>query len=408
LEPLAVSLAQHYMAAGDAARAVPYLCRAGDDASRRVALEEAIQFYESALELWQENDVTARAEVLHKLGVTHLALGNSIKAIDRLSEADQLYAQVGNRTGMGAVQRLIGRSYYEQGERARAMDHYHKALSLLEHEPENPELARAISALAQMHMSQDEYDEAIAWGERAISLARAPDTEDIILHALTSVGTSWVAKGEAERGLAMLAKSLERAEALGLPHDAGRAYAGWTDSLVSLERYEEARALYESMLAYAQKVHASMFEGVAMVQLGYLDWWAGQWRQAWARRQAIMDWMATFPGASFAKVWASNFLGLIYNDLGQPEKAGAILSGVYSGCPQRSRTSNHCSPPCAIGPLCSIRVTNGRIDARNHISDRIYRLPTVRNPAGSASGMFLVGANPQGRSCWAASVGKGP
>jgi predicted ATPase len=326
LEPLTVSLAQHYLAAGDAARTVPYLCRAGDDAIRRVALEEAIQFYESALDLWQENDVTARAEVLHKLGVSHLALGNSIKAIERLSEADQLYAQIGNRTGTGAVHRLIGRSYYEQGERTKAMDHYHKALTLLEHEPENPEQARVISALAQMHMSQDEYDEAIAWGERALLLAQSPDTEDIILHAMTTVGVSWVAKGEAERGLAMLAKSLERAEALGLPHDAGRAYAGWTDSLVSLERYEEARALYERMLSYAQKVHAGMFEGVAMVQLGNLDWWAGHWRQAWARRQAIMDWMATFSGASFAKVWASNFLGMIYNDLGQPEMAGAILA----------------------------------------------------------------------------------
>jgi tetratricopeptide (TPR) repeat protein len=101
------------------------------------------------------------------------------------------------------------------------------------------------------------------------------DTEDVILHALTTVGASLVAKGEAERGLAMLAESLERAEAMGLPHDAGRAYAGWGDSLLSLERYEEARVLYERMLAYAQKVQAGMYEGVALVQLEYLDWWAG-------------------------------------------------------------------------------------------------------------------------------------
>jgi predicted ATPase len=326
LEPLAVSLAHHFVAAGATARAVPYLCLSGDVARRRVALEEAVQFYESALEYWPENETVARAEVLHKLGETFLALGNSSAAIERLVEADLLYAQDDNRTGMGAMQRLIGRSYYEQGERIKALHHYHRALSLLEQEPENPELARVISAISQMHMSVNQYDEAINWGERALSLARAADIEDVILHVLTTVGTSLANKGEAKRGLAMLAESQERAVALGLPHDAGRAYTGWGDALVTLERYDEARTIYEHMLAYARKVQTGMFAGVALVQLGYLDWWAGRWRQAWARRQEIMDWMATFPGASFAKVWASNFLGLMYNDLGMPEQAGVILA----------------------------------------------------------------------------------
>jgi tetratricopeptide (TPR) repeat protein len=197
---------------------------------------------------------------------------------------------------------------------------------MLEHEPKNAELVRAFSAIAQMHMSANQYDEAIAWGDRALSLARAADIDDVVVHALTTVGTSLANKGEVERGLAMLAESRERAEALGLPHDAGRAYAGWGDALVTMERYEEARAIYERMLAYARKVQTGMFAGVALVQLEYLDWWAGRWRQAWARRQEILDWMATVPGASFAKVWASNLLGLMYNDVGQPENAHAVLA----------------------------------------------------------------------------------
>lgn len=326
LNGLAVTLAHHYLAAGDTAKAVPHLCRAGDDARRRVALEEAVRFYESALDCWQEDSSIAQVEILHNLGDSLLVLGDSIKAIEYFSEAEKLYALVGNRTGMGAMQRLIGRSYFEQGERAKALNHYHRVLSLLEHDPENAELARAISAISQMHMSANQYDEAIVWGEQALSLARAADMEDVILHALTTVGTSLANKGEAERGLSMLAESQERAVALSLPHDAGRAYAGWGDALMTLERYEEARAIYNRMLTYAQKVHTGMFEGVALVQLGYLDWWAGRWRQAWARRQEILDWMAIFPGASFAKVWASNFLGLMYNDVGQPEEARDVLA----------------------------------------------------------------------------------
>lgn len=326
LSPLVVSIAYHFLAAGEGTRAVPYLIQAGDDARRRVALDEAVHFYESALDYWQEYEPGTKAHVLQKVGEMYLALGNSSEAIERFSDADKLFSQVGNTTGMGAMQRLIGRSYFEQGDRVKAMDHYQRVLSLLEHDPENPELVRAISAISQMHMTANQYDEAIDWGERALSLARATDIEDVILHSLVTVGTSLANEGEAEKGLAMLAESLERAVLLGLPHDAGRAYTGWGDALVTLERYEEARAIYNRMLAYAQKVHTGMFEGVALVQLGYLDWWAGRWRQAWARRQEIMDWMATFSGASFVKVWASNFLALIYNDLGMPEKADTILA----------------------------------------------------------------------------------
>lgn len=340
LDSLAVTLAYHYLAAGETARAVPHLERAGDEARRRVALEEAIQFYRSALTHWTGGEPDAQAALLHKLGMALLALGNAVEAIDALSKAHRLYVQAGNRIGMGAMQRLIARSYFEQGDRAEALDHYHQALSLLEGAPpsggpESAELARVFGGLAQMHMTANEYDDAVNWGERALSLARAADREDVIVHALTTVGVSLANKGEAERGLSMVARSQQRAEALGLPHDAGRAYAGWTDALVTLERYEEARAVLQRMLAYARKVKARMFEGVALVQLGYLDWWAGRWRQAWERRQEIREWMNTFPGSSFAKVWASNFLGLIYNDVGQPDRARELLSG-YTAVARRA------------------------------------------------------------------------
>lgn len=326
-DDLAVSLAHHYLAAGDPARAVPYLCRAGDDARRRVALEEAAQFYQSALAHWQEEDAAARAGVLHKLGETLLALGRSQEALGRFSEVEEMYAQAGNRTGRGSALRLIGRSYWEQGERAKALDHYHQALAMLEQAPEEAELARAISAIAQMHMLADEHDQAVAWGERALTLAHRLQTEDVMVHTLTTLGVATVARGEAERGLAMLAESQARAEALGLPHDAGRAYTGLADSLLRLERYDEARAVYERLLAYARKVQAELFIGVALVHLGYLDWWTGRWRAALARRQALQEWMAESASSSIARIWASNLLGEMYNDLGQPDQARAVLAG---------------------------------------------------------------------------------
>ncbi len=329
LDDMAVTLAHHFRLAGQAERAAAYLCQAGDQARRRLALEEAVHFYRSALVYGQEQDAGARAEVLHKLGETLLATGKSQEAIKHLSEAEMSYAQTGNPIARGAVLRLIGRSYWEQADRARAMDHYHKALTLLEGGLGEAELARAISAIAQMEMLGDEYDQAIAWGERALALAKKHLVEDVVIHTLTTLGISRVVKGEIEQGLAMLEESKGRALELGFPHDACRAYTGIGDSLLRLERYAEARQVYEQMLAYSRKVQAAMFEGVALVHLGYLDWWAGRWRSAGSRRQEIVAWMEAIPGLSIARVWASTFLAYTYNDLGLAAKAQAVL-GEYT------------------------------------------------------------------------------
>jgi DNA-binding SARP family transcriptional activator/tetratricopeptide (TPR) repeat protein len=324
-ELLAVTLARHFLAAGEPIRAAPYLDRAGDEARNRAALDEAVTSYSMAIEYWS-GSVDGRAKTLQKLGETFLAQGDPARAMTCWQEADRDYQIAGNITGRGAVQRLMGRAFWEQGVREKALEHYHQALSLLETGTETPELARAVSAAAQMYFLADDYDSARTWGERALDMARRLRVEDVHCHALITVGGVLAVQADAERGLAMIAESQERAEALALTHDACRAYTMWADTLLQLEQNEAAHNIYERMLSYAVKVRAKMFEGVALIQLGYLEWWAGWWRKGLHRRQAVLEWMASAPGESMAKVWASTYLGWMFNDLGQPDQARQALT----------------------------------------------------------------------------------
>ncbi|HZW02373.1 MAG TPA: AAA family ATPase, partial [Anaerolineaceae bacterium] len=324
---LAVSIAYHYLAAGDAARAIPYLYRAGDDARRRLALEEAIQFYQSALNHWQAENPPLKAEILRRLGETLLTTGRSRAAIEPLAAAKDIYAHSGNRSGVGAMHRLIGRAYWEQGERASAMQSYQQAFAILEGEPDGAEMARAISAIAQMHVLADEHDQAIEWGERALALAQRLHVPDVAVHAMCTLGSSLVVLGEVDRGLALLTESLAQAESLSLPHDACRALTVLAEAYLILERYPEAQATYERLLAYARKIRAELFEGVALALLGYLYWWTGRWRAALSWRQAIQAWLGASGAPLVSKVWAVTLLGQMHNDLGQPERARDVLTG---------------------------------------------------------------------------------
>jgi len=310
-----VELAHHYTEAGHPDKAVLYLCQAGDGARRVAAPEEAIRFYRAALE-----------ETLRKLGECLWLVGQFQDALAAYEAGQALFEQLGDRLQAGAVQRLMGRLHWEQGgDRARALHHYHQSLAILEQEPESVELARAISAISQMHMCASENDQAIAWGERALALAERLGAEDVTIHALNNIGSSYAAYQDRERGLDMLQDSLRRALTLGLPHDACRAYGNMGDGLIWACRYAEARATFEELLIYATRVHAIVFVGFALARLAELDWLGGQWAGALARRPRLREWMESAPTPTVSRVWASALLGWMHNDLGQPQAARLVL-----------------------------------------------------------------------------------
>src|SRR6266545_3689711 len=322
---VAAQLAWHFEVAQLPETAAVYHEQAGDQARRSAALDAAIRYYQTALEQWPALDRAGRAGLLRKLGECQWVTGQLQDALATFEVCQSLYESLGDREGAGAVQRLLGRLYWEKGDRERSWRHYNQALVLLEQGPESVELARAISAISQMHMIASEYGQAIAWGERALALAERLGAEDVMVHALNNVGVAYSMTGDPKRGEAMLRESLRRALDLGLPLDTCRAYRNLGTMLARLGRYAEARATFEELQAYATRVHAPLFASTALVELTGLDWLAGRWRQALSRRQQIIERLERSQPIGYLEVTASTLFGWMHNDLGQAHVARQIL-----------------------------------------------------------------------------------
>jgi tetratricopeptide (TPR) repeat protein len=169
-----------------------------------------------------------------------------------------------------------------------------------------------------MHLVAGEYDQAVTWGERALALAGRLGAEDVTVHALNNIGSARIHAHELDppRGLELLRDSLGRALALGLAHDACRAYFNLGEDLVGLCRYDEARATFEELYAYSERVQAQIFPGGAFRRLAALDWAGGRWAEVLDRWQALLKLSTGVWG-----VWAARLVGRIYNDLGRSEMA---------------------------------------------------------------------------------------
>ncbi|MFN8454540.1 MAG: tetratricopeptide repeat protein [Anaerolineae bacterium] len=323
---VAVQLARHFEAAQLPERAIAYLHLAGDQARLSTALTEAIRYYQAALEYWPGADEAGRAELLRKLGECQWMTGQAEDALKTLKEGYDLFKSLANLEGSGAIQRLMGRVYWELGNRAQTLRHYHQALSLLKEGPEGVELAWAISSISQMHMVAEEYAQAIIWGEQALDLAGRLGAEAVTVHALNNVGTAYLHSGQAERGQAMLRESVRRALEANLPHDANRGRCNLGEGLASLDYYEEARTVFDELHADAARVSIALSAGTSLIDLAQLDWLTGRWSDALARRPHILEWLERAQSQAYLEVKASSLFGQQYNDLGQAEVAYQILT----------------------------------------------------------------------------------
>jgi transcriptional regulator with XRE-family HTH domain/tetratricopeptide (TPR) repeat protein len=325
IDDVAVQLAHHFGRADERERESAYLYRGGLRAQRLAALPEAVHAFRAALERWPEADPRGRAEALSRLSECLWVVGRLGEAMEVSEQARDALAELQDRLALGAMERQIGRLYWELGDRARSLSHYQTALQVLGQEPPSPALAAAIGSMAQMHMLAAEFDRAVEWGERALALAERLEAKNVVVHALCSVGFARAAMGDPATGIDLLERSLRDSIAMNLPHDAGRAFTAIAELLHGFGRYSELESLNAEMLEYVERMQLPLFIDGARIRTAALAWSRG----AWASVLSSADWSEQGEGSSQGHryVVASTFRGEVWNDLGDPEAALRELEG---------------------------------------------------------------------------------
>ncbi len=344
-------------------------------AARRAAAlgsnREAYSHYRRASHFVGRLSLPERAAVLEEVASAAYAVYQLEEAFPAIERAISDYGALGDTEAVGRCTRLLSRFQWHAGDGDAARRTALEAIRILESRGESVELARAYSALSQLENLEEENQQALEWGERALELAIRLGDESTRAHVLVSMGS--VRLDVDHRLTASLLEAHAVAHSVGDRHEATRALGNLGYALMSWAQPEPALRYAEQALAYAEENEVHNLASYIRTTIAWLRLRAGEWDEAErvARREIEQS-------ITVAQLVAKTVLTELAVRRGDPDAADRLADLAA----QAVRTTE----PQRIVPVLELEIdwslTRGTPMPIERIGRLLAEIPPARKPAG--------------------------
>lgn len=237
---------------------------------------EAFQHYGRALERAGYFTDVELLDLFEAYAAAARSIGRWDEARTATVRAIEFCRESGDNVRLGRNLCVLGDVEWSAGRGALAHEAASDAIRVLEPEPAGDDLVTALSLSSKLAMVDHRTAEAVAWGERAISVARESGLSSPI-DAMVTVGSCRLQVDGMDSG--PLKAALEEALRHGDSHAAARAYVNLADELALYMKYDDARRYIDEGLEF---VEAHDLLGAIDHMLGVRARWhleRGDWSQ---------------------------------------------------------------------------------------------------------------------------------
>ena len=340
--PSLAARAHHAQRAGDVDAILRWSPQAAHEAALRGARREAAAHCRAALAQGDRLATGERAALLDDLATHCFELNDLAAAIDAREEAIALYAGAGDTERQSEAFAALAMSLVRALRNADADAASRRARDLAAALPPGRAIAKACAIESYLRMLNRDYDDAIAWGERAIALADACGDHATLAGAYLSLGAARMFVDYAA-GCADVARSLELARAL---DDGG---AGIADAHVmlgtasgELHEFAAAERYLEEGIAFARAHDLDRLAGYMESWQALCDVYRARWPLAGERANVVV---AREVGGTTNRVVALLALGRLRTRRGDPGAAEVLDEALELA--SRSGTLQRLGPVCA-------------------------------------------------------------
>ncbi len=307
-------LAHHAEAADDRDAVLRWARRAAEQAASSGAHREAVAQYGRALRFANDAPLALRADLLAARADECYMTAQFESAIDALHDALACRRALDDRRGEGDALRSLARVLFFSGRTEEAEPLAREAVALLETLPAGRELAMAYNTISQRRMVVEDGEAAVAWGNRALELARELGDPEAEVYALTNIGA---AEFQAPGGQATaLEQALELATQAGLEEYAGRAFLLLVHVALHNRAYGVVRRYLATGLRYCSARGLDTWRLYLEASRARLELARGQWDDAADAATSVLH---DPRSAHVARSWALTTLGVIRARRGDSE-----------------------------------------------------------------------------------------
>lgn len=336
--PLA-RLVHHAHRAGDAGAVASLAPRAAAEAATRGAFREAIAHCRAALDVGDRIEPAERAALLDRLAAYLFETNELAASIAMRSQAVQAFTALGDTAGTALA--LAGQAAaLVRALRNRDADvASRQALALVAASGDGPHVGRIYATETYLRMLARDCAEAVAWGEKAIAVARRHGDRDTLAGVHSWMGSA-LEFSDFDRGFEVAQAGLALSRDL---DDGGArtadAYVMLGSAAGELYRLPEAVRYLDEGIAFAESRDLDRSRNYMQAWRALVDVYLGRWGEVEGRAQQVL---AREVEGSANRVMALVALGRVLTRCGDPS-AGPILDEALA-LAERSGTLQRIAP----------------------------------------------------------------
>lgn len=321
-------LATHFLESGNKEKAYEFFLKAGEKAAKVYANNEAVSYYETALNILEEknNVPEEKARILEDLGDLKALVGDYDDSLECWNAALLIWTRIGEQEKIARLHRISSNVLlHKMGNTEKAKEHQSKALEILQSGATSVELANLQADMAHMYWHIGDSTSALPLAEEALEAAKRLNSNETIANSYLVWGKIAGHTGDLKRSHEGFEKALEIALENNYAEIAVEAYKG---------------------LARAFQVSNEMEKRLCYLQKGYE--------------------LAKKVGAISAQSWIGNSLAEAYFGMGKMEEAHLLSEESVTLDRKTDNLHNLC---ISLLTLADINCTLGEYDVAEKLAN---------------------------------------
>ncbi|HLO32067.1 MAG TPA: serine/threonine-protein kinase [Anaerolineales bacterium] len=315
------------------------------------------------------------ASSYNALGISYAQIGKAQKALEYFDKSLEIFQEINDRQGLGAVQGNLGSAYAQLGKVNEALGYFEQDLAIARELGDRRREAITLGNLGEVYRNLGDVRRAIDYHEQRLEITRQLSDRRSEGNTLCSLGLAYFALGDTNRAISCHEQQLIITREISDRRGEGNALCNRGNAYAQLGKVNEALADYNQYLRIARELGDRRAEGNALGNLGNAHAQLNDLKGALLFYQMRLD-IAQEIGDRLGESNALGNLGIVYTQLGELQHALEYYEQRLKIAGEIDDLTGICSTLFNMGHLY---VQIGQVRAAAHAWGTVYVLAKQAN-----------------------------